>query len=180
MNNHICLYIRLTCISLVIITARSDFVFAQGLTDLSESSKDTYWLNAGLGFSTLGSLSGNLGGSFQHDNLLFSLRTTVHSESTFEGGDEFFDLGFLVGFASRSTTHHASIAIGIARVTGSRYEGKSGLFSSGKRVEIDAVIGIPIETQLFIKFNNAGIGVNIFVNLNKVQTFGGLNFNFQL
>ncbi len=49
---------------------------------------------------------------------------------------------------------------------------------SGERVSIDPVIGIPVQSQLFLKLNpNIGLGINFYLNFNKEKTFGGLTFN---
>jgi len=143
-----------------------------------------YWIHAGLGRSSLGSLGASAGLGIQLNNLIFSLRGTANAEEfgIFSGGDEFFDLGLLVGIGTRKQKVHASFSVGIARVTGSRFmETTEGGFlgSDGKSVAIDPAIGFPLELQLFHKvYRSSGIGLNFYWNLNHEESFGGLTVNF--
>jgi len=95
--------------------------------------------------------------------------------------DEFFDVGLLVGLAGQSRKGHASIAIGLARVTGSRSEGLD-LFGTGTgREDIVPTLGLPIELQLFGNIvRNLGLGLYAYANLNAEQVFGGITVNLRL
>jgi len=171
---------RLVCASFVLLLAKAAPADAQLP---AEPNKVTYWLSGGLGHSSLGSLAGNASGNIQYGSGLISLHASAHAETVeiFGGGDELYDLGLLVGIASRGTRELASFAVGIARVTGSRYIGRPGLFSSGRRVGTQPTIGLPIEAQLFHKLGRiAGLGACMYADINSEQTFGGITLNIQL
>jgi len=149
----------------------------------TQSNRTTFWLNGGLGVNSLGSLAGSANVSLQLDKYIYALRATANSENAelFGGGDEFFDTGLLFGLATKSRKKFASIAIGIARVTGNRYEGKPGLFGGGKRVNIAPTVGFPVEVQLFLRpASFFGVGTYIYGNLNSEQSFGGITLCLQL
>ena len=158
-------------------------VFAQIET---KPNDNLYWINGGLGRSSLGSLGGSAGISIQLKKMMFSLRATGNSEKGgwFEGGDEFSDVGLLIGIATQRPKNHASFSVGLARVTGSRYietETKGFSLFSGKRVDISPTIGFPIESQLFLKLSSwFGMGLNIYFNINEKRTFGGITLNLML
>jgi len=142
------------------------------------------WINAGLGISSLGAIGGNAGLSVQSGKWLYTIRGTANSENSgiLSGGDEFFDVALLFGIATENKKNHASFSIGIARVTGSRYrEGSGGFLFSGKRNDISPTIGLPMESQLFFKISGfLGLGLNLYFNLNKEESFGGLSLNLML
>lgn len=167
-------------LSSVLILIWSESTFTQ---ELSDSSTTTVWLNGGLGFSSLGSLAGSAAFSIKFNRLMLSVRTTANSECVelFCGGDEFYDYGILVGFASATQKSHLSISAGIARVTGSRFEGDPGLFGSGKRTNINPTVGLPVELQYFAKLSRIfGLGIYFFANVNREKSFGGLTIGLQL
>ncbi len=147
-----------------------------------ESLKNLHWINAGLGVSSMGSFGGNAGLSIQYGKLIYTLRGTANSEEYLRGGDEFFDVGLLIGIASETQKSHASISIGIAIVTGSRYQKTPSFFGfGGKSVDIIPTIGLPIESQLFLKLSRSiGMGFNIYLNINKEEPFGGITLNLLL
>jgi hypothetical protein len=148
------------------------------------ASETALWLNVGLGGSTIGSYSGSASFSFQIEKYLVSIRATANTETfgLFEGGDEFYDVGLLIGYVPVRSKTLISIAAGIARVSGFRYIGEPGfLFGSGKREDIEATIGIPIEIQLFQRLSNyGGIGAYIYANINKEESFAGITVCLQL
>lgn len=92
---------------------------------------------------TLGSIAGSANASIQFKRALFSLRGTVNSESLFD--DHFSDIGLLVGLATHGRKGHASAAIGVAMVTGSRNEGLDLFGPDTGREKIDPTFGLPIE-----------------------------------
>ena len=149
----------------------------------AQPNQTTFWLNGGLGISSLGSLGGNANISVHFDKFLLSLRSTVNSEKSglFVGGDEFFDMGLLFGLAKSEQKQFFSIAIGIARVTGNHYIGEPGLFSDGHRVDITPVIGLPLEAQLFFRPTGfLGLGTYLYGNLNSEHSFSGITFCLQV
>ena len=88
----------------------------------------------------------------------------------FSGGDEFSDLSFLIGYSSSHPTTHASIAVGLTKVSGSRYIGTPGLFGNGKRHAIESTVGLAIESQLFIKATSAfGVGIIPYPKFNMIR-----------
>ena len=154
--------------------------------------KKTYaWAGAGLGITSLGGgLAGIAHITVQHNNTVFSVRTSAQNASEADGffggvGDEFFDLGILVGIGRRDRSSRRSIAIGLARVTGTSFEptgGVCGFFSSyGTREDLGSWIGIPIEAQISGSIGGVvGVGAYIYANINQERIFGGVTLNLQL
>jgi len=161
----------------IIFFLSSESTSVYGQYEVKPKTNNLYWIHAGLGRSSLGSLGASAGLGIQLNNLILSLRGTANAENyleIFSGGDEFFDVGLLVGIGARKQKVHASFSVGIARVTGSRY-------ISGERVDIDIdpTIGFPIEVQLFHKaFRSSAIGLNFYWNINREKSFGGLTVGF--
>ncbi|MBU4444988.1 hypothetical protein KJ656_07910 [bacterium] len=170
-----CIYRFFTCLILVLVFAGINSVCAQ---PTSQTSKSRFWLSGGLGLSTLGSIAGSANASIQFKRILFTLRTTANSASLF--GDEFFDVGLLVGLASQGRGGHASVSVGFARVTGSRSDGLD-LFGTGAgREDIDPTFGLPIEVQLFGNIGRIlGLGLYAYANVNTEQIFGGITVNLR-
>jgi hypothetical protein len=140
----------------------------------NNSTNVNFWISGGLGVSTIGSLAANANFNLQISNFLFSLRTAGYLESAgmFSGGDEFSDTAILFGIGSKSPKFFTSISAGLAKTDGSRYHGRSGLFSGGKRIPINSVIGFALESKLNIKLSKAFcIGLSPYVNINKEQSF---------
>ncbi len=81
---------------LFLVFAGLNSVYAQPKSPTNDSR---YWFSGGLGMCTLGSIAGSDNASVQFKTDLFSLRGTANSESLF--GDEFYDVGLLVGLASQ-------------------------------------------------------------------------------
>lgn len=137
---------------------------------------ERYWLGGGLGVCSLGDMAGNVNGCCQVGSILLSARVTVNTAGLF--ADEFFDLAALAGLTTRSARGHASIGVGLSRVTGSRCEGLN-LFSTGTcRKPIAPTIGLPIEAQLFRYLSRSlGAGLYLYANLNKEENLAGITFN---
>lgn len=173
--NITCIYRFFICVILVLVFASIDSVCAQ---PTSQTSKSRFWLSGGLGLSTLSSVAGSANASVQFKRILFTLRTTANSASVF--GDEFFDVGLLVGLSSQGRGGHASVAIGFARVTGSRSSGLD-LFGTGDgREDINPTFGLPIEVQLFGNIGRIfGLGLYAYANVNPEQNFGGITVNLR-
>lgn len=146
--------------------------FTQGRYD------NTYfWLTGGLGASSLGSLGGVASIHLQYQRILFGLRATASAESVemFSGGDELFDLGFLIGYVLSDASTILSMSTGLARVTGSHFYGKPGIFGGGHRESISPVIGIPFEFQAIYPISSKfGLGAYGYLNLNRERTFFGI------
>ncbi len=176
-------FLRYLFIILILITSLSlEFTSVFARTE-TKSNENLYWFNGGLGRSSLGSVGGSTGMSIQLKKMMFSMRATANSEGggILDGGDEFFDVGLLIGIATQRLKNNASFLVGIARVAGSRYIETSDSFFGGKRVDIVPTIGFPIESQLFFKLSGwFGMGLNIYLNLNREETFGGITLNLML
>lgn len=145
-----------------------------------------YWVSGGFGFSSLGYISASAHASVQYRFALASLRLTANSGAEAEGflgpvGDELFDQGLLVGLCRQGPKRRASLAGGIARVSGSRYEPDGGFFGMGRREDISPVLGVPVEGQLFTNLSrHVGIGLYLFANVNEEKSFGGATLNLQV
>ncbi len=73
------------------------------------------------------------------------------------------------------------MGVGIARVTGSRFVGRPGIFASGRRADINPTIGVPIEVRLFARLSRAsGFGLYVYTNVNEEHSFGGVTLCLQL
>ena len=159
----------------IIFFLSSESTSVYGQYEVKPKTNNLYWIHAGLGRSSLGSLGASAGLGIQLNNLILSLRGTTNAEEfieIFSEGDEFFAVGLLVGIGARKQKVHASFSMGIARVTGSRY-------ISGERVDIDPTVGLPIEVQLFHKaYRSSAIGLNFYWNINREESFGGLTVGF--
>jgi len=174
-------YSLIVCTIIILLSLESISVYGQ---NEAKPKTNLYWIHAGLGRSSLGSLGASAGLGFQLNHLILSLRGTANAEEfgIFSGGDEFFDVGLLVGVSTRNQKVHASFSVGIARVTGTHFiETTEGGFlgSDGKSVAIDPTIGFPLELQLFHKaYRSSAIGLNFYWNINHEESFGGLTVNF--
>jgi hypothetical protein len=136
--------------------------------------RDTYWVGAGLGAGSEG-FGGQANGSYQFGANLISLRV-ASTAGLFDDG--FTDYGLLYGRATRGAgeRHLLGIAAGVAVVDGCR---GGGVFSDCQAVS--AVVGLPLEFQAWFRPGKLiGIGLYGFANLNRVRTFGGLTFGFQV
>lgn len=153
-----------------------DFLHAQTPQTVTEPK---YWLCAGLGGCTLGDLAGSAAISLRFDRTIFSMRTTANSAGLF--GDEYYDVGLLVGYAAQMGRGHCSIAIGIARVTGSYGHGLNLFSTSASREKIAAQAGLPLELQLYPYISRVfGLGLYGYADLNAVQSFAGITLSLRV
>ncbi len=135
-----------------------------------------YWLAAGLGMSSLGSLAGSAAISVQPGSLLVSARGTANS-SQILGGKEYYDLGLLAGYVWHSRTIRLGLAAGCALVGGAEFQGSLfGLFEEqGEWVKKGPVPGIALEGQLQVVLSSfLGLGLYAYANLNDLEPFSGV------
>ncbi|HOT97983.1 MAG TPA: hypothetical protein PLG50_16355 [bacterium] len=145
----------------------------------AETKSLRYWISGGLGICSLGDMAGNLHAGLQNGAILLSMRTTVNSAGLFD--DEFYDTALLLGPSVRHSRWQASIAAGVARVTGSRGSGLNIFASGSARKAISPRAGLPLEVQLFYHLNSSlAAGLYGWANLNKVQNWGGIALNLKL
>lgn len=173
------------------------FIFGQSIT--SDSSKQFFWLNGGIGVSSvhggLGSYPGasSFGGSFcyQSDNSLHSFRYIRNEEFQLLGSDlpteTVWDCGALYGRIAKASYGFASISCGISILGGvrrGRYLSSSGNWFFATRYYDEnnfITIGIPVEGQLFwMPSSFFGIGLYGFANLNNEKSFAGALLCIQL
>jgi hypothetical protein len=149
-----------------------------------EAGETNYWLNVGIGRSSMGGFAGSANISIQFNKYLVSLRATGNTETTdfLSSGDEFYDIGLLFGIAPLRSEMLVSAAIGIALVGGSRDTGESSwFFGNVGRENIGTNIGLPIEIQIFQRLSSyMGIGAYIYANINNEESFGGIALSLQL
>jgi len=141
-----------------------------------KAQNDSYWLGMGLGGGPQGLVfTGN--GSYQSGNMILSLRYSATGQLF---GDEYWDLGFLIGVANNNPHIHLSASAGLSTVGGTRFSENEGFLSSNP-VKYHPILGLPIEAQLFfnpdIRF---GIGFYGLLNVNKHKTFGGVSVTFRI
>lgn len=159
---------------------------APALAPAPDSSKsDTnFWLAAGVGLSSLGSLGGVASVNVQRRRLLFSARATANEQcvSLFCGGDELFDTALLVGVATLSPDDpaHASFALGVARVTGSRFIDGPGFFGGG-RAAITPSLGLAADAQVDLRLGGgAGLALDLYLDINREASFAGFTLGLEL
>jgi hypothetical protein len=168
----------------VLLCSGSTCVYGQN----AAKAKVMYWIQAGLGRSSLGSLAGRVGLGLQLKHLIFSIGGTQNVEEVgiFSSGDQLGDLGLLIGIGTRDHKVHASFSVGVARVAGSRYVETPPpldcfLFDciSGETVDINPTIGFPLEFQFFHKaYRSSAIGLSFYWNINHEESFGSITVGF--
>jgi len=154
----------------------ANLIICLSMTGFSqEKGKNTFaWLNAGLGYSSLGSLGAVGSLNIQYKRILFALRGTANTERLFEG-DELLDLGLLIGYVSRSPKMIVSVSTGVARVTGSYYFNEPAGFFGGHREPTSPVLGIPLDVQIIARLGRyIGLGAYIYANINSEKNFFGI------
>jgi hypothetical protein len=147
----------------------------------SEPAEVNFWLAAGFGASTIGAPALHADFNLQFNHLIITARRSFYTDSLLVGEVKYNELAILVGYSSRKPVYHVSIAAGLARFTGYRYETVPGLFFWGRRTSIKPAPALVIESQIFWKRNNIlGIGLIPYINLNKEQSFVSLTVCFIL
>lgn len=181
----------ITCL-ICLVVIFSKYCYGQ---DSKESNKGYAWVNLGFGVSSYG-ISAGLSGSYQKNNKIISIRHTTNIQEEFHLGGSYKDepllkvgdYGLLFGFTKKGKISLITISIGISGVS---YNERGKLLSSNSvggifgysydiYKEINKFsIGIPFESQLFISFNNIGIGIYGYANLNIQRPFIGVLFCLQ-
>ena len=173
------------------------FVYGQSI--YTDSSAQFFWVNGGLGVSSvhdgLGSNqappSFGLSLCYQSGKSLFSFQYLLSKEfqalRTYSPSETVWDCGILYGRIAKASYGFASISTGISLVGGvrrGRYLSSSGGWFLGTNYyEQDnfVTVGIPVEGQLFwIPLNFLGIGLYGFANLNTEKSFIGALLCIQL
>lgn len=143
----------------------------------AQSQTELYYsVAAGAGICSIGDGGGSmhLSAGCRLDKNLCSVRIL--------GGGELFgkslnEYSILYGRAFAAQGLLAALGGGIGLVEG---EISRGLFSQGKPGKIPAMIGLPIEAQVFWRpCRFAGIGLYGFLNINAEETFWGCNLTLQ-
>ena len=191
-------YYFLLCAGFVgsMFTSGGSFVYGQDISP--DSSAQFFWVNGGLGASSvhggLGSDPGapSFGGSFcyQSGKNLFSFRYLRNEELQILGenspSETVWDFGVLYGRIAKASYGFASISTGISIVGGvqrGRYLSSSGEWFGTSYYEENnfITVGITVEGQLFwTPLDFFGIGFYGFANLNKEKSFIGALLSIQL
>jgi len=162
------------------------YLFAQ-----NSSSSDSYkfWISVGLG--PVGGdnilFGGVLGLSFSKGVNLISIRAINFAEISRrepcrDGSSEKLkkatDISFLYGVNKNCKWSFASVAIGLSTIRGTQKKQYSN--PNRSTYKNFSTIGIPIETQLFLKLlPGMGIGIYGFLNINNKSSFGGIFLSLQ-
>ncbi len=180
MNKNDLFCVKILCFGLFLICSMG--LQAQQNND----NKISYWADAGIGWTSLGSGGGSLalGANLQWNNLLFSFQSAHHSysDSFIFAKDvrEFTDYEALVGIASLDSSFHASIAAGLSIISGYR-KTTHGFGSSSEetnREDIGPYLGFVLASQLFWKAGaNFGIGIKAFTDINKAEILSGVTLS---
>jgi len=143
------------------------------------------WIGAGVGASSAG-YGGSANLSLQYGATVVSLRTAEVTDAPFWSREDFSDVGVLFGVGTvGGEFSHASVAAGIAKVSGTLY-GYSGSFFSTqdpRRADTTSVgpnLGLPFEVQGFFQAGVIGIGLYVYGDINSVRSFGGVSLYVQV
>jgi hypothetical protein len=138
----------------------------------SNGDESAFWAYAGVGPASLG-VGGILGVSWQQHKFIVSARGVSVAEVL---GDEFWDIGLLMGVAKDTPGYHASISTGVAIVGGSR---SASIFASS--ISISETFGVPVEAHVTWRpLRNVGLGLGVYADLNPEQSFIGATAVLQL
>ena len=145
----------------------------------SASPPKGLWIDLGLGTGTLGA-GGHVQLSARSNRSLFTLRFAGTEETNLLGpSTSAADVGFLYGRTAdlEDDWALASMSLGVGIVRSASPQEGNGL--SGRSNET-FTLGIPLSARLGAQLPFAGLGVQIFGNLNPKQSFAGLVVSVQL
>jgi hypothetical protein len=141
---------------------------------LQNPVRNRFWISLGMGSGTRG-LATTSDATFQIGSMMLSLRSvwmgSVHSVI-------YEDYGLLYGWATTANAFHLSFSSGIALMQGDRYYYSDTWQKI--REGIPLRFSLPLMAQIKLTSRRLGTGMNLFVNLNGVESFGGVSlaFNF--
>lgn len=140
---------------------------ATGATTLRSQpvEEPRWWVNLGLGGSSLGSIAGSVEASAQIGHNLLALRGTENSAEIF--GDSYWDVAATYGYATIDRRWLASAGLGVAVVGGVE---DAGLFSKGRTLA--PIGGVALDAQAFYRpLTWMGIGVHAYADFNARRSF---------
>ncbi|MBS1914152.1 MAG: hypothetical protein JST22_19345 [Bacteroidetes bacterium] len=155
------------------------FVLAVACTScssaLGQELPSRIWGTAGLGYSSLGFISGAVTASYQAGHNILSLRGTENSDGLFN--DDYWDIGLLYGYGTEQQDYDISVGLGVAVVGGSEGHGLFG----GERTTLPTVFGLPFEARAFWHITNwLGLGVYGFANVNGTRSWVGATASLEI
>lgn len=157
-------------------------------TSLNTHAQDrSFWLDAGVGFSTYGNVGVNAGVGFLGKPLLVQLRITRTQSSNSATSNKFRDVALLAGIGKiididrpteKAFLYTITAGIGFARDT--QCENNCG-YETGRAVySISNVPVFPVEANAILKFRGSiGIGLKGTLNLNSSSTFASIGLVVQ-
>lgn len=159
----------------------------------SASPPKGLWIDLGLGTGTLGA-GGHVQLSARNNRSLFTLRFAGTEETNLLGpSTSAADVGFLYGRTADLEADWAlasmSLGVGIVRSESQReVQSSDGCGAtvwcfgsdSSYRSDTETTIGLPVSARFGAHLPFAGLGVQIFGNLNPNQSFAGLVVSVQL
>ena len=173
MKNSNQIYLLQVCVIVTSLLISTNFTYAQA-KEITANDK-FYWLNLGLGGSTVGedgSAALNLNATYQFGRNVLSLRA-LKNAALFK--KEIEEYGLLYGLALTSPPFLASFGGGVAVVSGTIDHSP---FSPDEK--IDPTIGLPLEVQLFWRpFRLTGVGLYGFANVNSEESYVGGTIGLQ-
>jgi len=142
------------------------------------------FVSAGLGAGS-GGLGWNLSGKLVAGRLLFGLRLAAVEEFEILGPappESVKDYGLLVGLASRqgNLLQYGAVGVGVARSVHRGQVIGSGLFGPRHERLEDTAVGVPLEAGVVLHGRHFGIGVSLFGNLNRAESFFGVSLTLHV
>lgn len=162
------------CLIVIVLIASINSIHAE--YNQSKTNEKSYWMNIGIGGSSVGENGGSLigTGSYQFNNNVLTLRVAGNGELFGKWMNEY---GMLYGVALTEKPTLISLGIGLSTVDG---QISHGLFSKKQPQKIKPMIGIPLEAQFVWRpLHLFGIGFYGFANINSEEPFYGFAISLQ-
>lgn len=172
----------------ILILALIASAFTTGLYSQQIPEHSYLWLNAGIGPGSFSSMSGNFGGSFglglnySSNDRIYKVRFAQIKELDLNifgdspPPDKVWDFGVLYGFSSVKKKSMVSLSLGISFVHSVKNIYVEKDFSYSYLADKYDGLGIPMEAQIiWFILDGIGASVSLFGDVNKENSFGGLN-----
>lgn len=148
----------------------------------SESQKDYYWMDAGLGSDNFGR-GPFLAVNYRHKSILYRIRYIRSAEKSFfvpNPRENLNDIGFMLGGTYSGKYMQLAASGGLGCVTGVfRYDWSSEIRNYERSHFFTA--GIPLELSChFQPIQYFGVGLGLYSNINRAKSIYGISVNVQV